>query len=280
MKLEDNLFTMGKPKNEPNFSIDIEVVKGDITKREVDVIVNAAHDDLTGGGGVDGAIHAAAGQKLLGECLQLYGCPEGEVRITNGYDLPAKYIIHTVGPVWTPGKENQDIAIATLSHCYRNSLIFAEMQGLGSIAFPCISTGAYCFPKPLAAQIAVHTTYEWIHKYVGHVKNTKGCYINLVEFVCFSDEDVEIYRQAIKDEEEGRTFPTCHRNDGVVCVYSGANEDCRRPKDKDCIREKYEDVKIEFSECHRTDITKCDYMKAGKGCFSTEGCVKDESDAD
>lgn len=204
MKLEDNLFTMGKEKNEPNFSVDVEVVKDDITKRKVDVIVNAAHDDLTGGGGVDGAIHAAAGQKLLGECLQLYGCPEGETRITGAYDLPAKYIIHTVGPVWSPDKEKQQEAMALLSRCYRNSLSVAEMQGMKSIAFPCISTGAYCFPKPLAAQIAIHTTYEWIHRYVGHIKNTHGCYLDLVEFVCFNDEDIDIYRQAIKDEEESR----------------------------------------------------------------------------
>jgi len=230
MDLEDNLFTMSKPKNEPNFSIDIEVVKDDITKREVDVIVNAAHDDLTGGGGVDGAIHAAAGQKLLEECLQLYGCPEGETRITNGYDLPAKYIIHTVGPVWTSDKKKQAIAIATLSHCYRNALSMAELQGLKSIAFPCISTGAYCFPKAMAAQIAVHTTYEWVHRYVGHVKNTKGCYIDLVEFVCFSDEDVEIYRQAIKDEEESRTFPKCHRPDGLICSNRKGVDQCAAEK--------------------------------------------------
>jgi len=278
MELEDSLFTMGKPKNEPTFSIDIEVVKDDITKREVDVIVNAAHDDLTGGGGVDGAIHAAAGQKLLGECLGLYGCAEGEARITGGYDLPAKYIIHTVGPVWNPNKEEHAIAIATFSHCYSNALSMAEMQGLKSIAFPCISTGAYCFPKDIAAQIAVHTTYEWVHRYVGHVKNTKGCYISLVEFVCFNDEDVDIYRQAIKDEEDSRTFPKCPRNDGVVCVYIGANEDCRRPNDTDCTREKYEDLKIEFSECEHYDKAKCEYFRDGHGCFSTDGCVKESKE--
>lgn len=202
MELEDNIFTMGKERNEPDFLVDIDVVKDDITKREVDVIVNAAHTDLTGGGGVDGAIHQAAGQKLLGECLRLYSCSEGEVRITNGYDLPAKYIIHTVGPVWVSNKESQEISKEMLANCYKNSLALAEIQGLKSIAFPCISTGAYCFPKALAAQIAISTIYKWFHRYIGHVKNTQGCYLSKVEIVCFSDEDVEIYRQAIKDEEE------------------------------------------------------------------------------
>jgi len=279
MELEDGLFNdMSKEQNDRTISVDINIVKGDITTREVDVIVNAAHDDLTGGGGVDGAIHAAAGQKLLGECLGLYGCPEGEVRITGGYDLSAKYIIHTVGPVWVPGKEKQAGAIATLSHCYRNSLTLAEIQGLKSIAFPCISTGAYCFPKALAAQTAIHTIYEWFHRYMAHKSNYDGSYLDKVEIVCFTDKDVEFYEQALKDEEDSRTFPECHRNDGVVCVYTTGDAHCRRPKDKDCIREKYEDVAMEFSECEHYDKAKCEYFRDGHGCFSTDGCVKESKE--
>lgn len=201
-----NLFSMDTPKNERNISIDIEVIKGDITEREVDAIVNAAHEHLTGGGGVDGAIHAAAGQKLLGECLSLYGCPEGEVRITNGYDLPAKYIIHTVGPVWSQDKSKQTQLIRTLSNCYSNALSMAEMQGLKSIAFPCISTGAYAFPKDIAAQVAIHTIYKWFHHYMGHVSNKDGSYLDLVEIVCFTNKDVEHYKKAIADEEKSRTI--------------------------------------------------------------------------
>ena len=249
MDLEDGIFSMDSPKNEPSFSIDVEVLKDDITKREVDVIVNAAHEHLTGGGGVDGAIHAAAGQKLLGECLQLYGCPEGEARMTNGYDLPAKYVIHTCGPVWTPNNQAHHKANhkakQTLVNCYKNCLNMAEMQGLKSSAFPCISTGAYAFPKELAAEIAIHTIYEWFHRYVGQVANFEGCYLDMVEIVCFTDKDVDIYRQAIKNEEESRIPLKCDRNDGLICVYCGGPGECRRPKDKNCIREHHEDIKID-----------------------------------
>ena len=199
MDIDDKrLFSpMNKETNDLSISVDIDIIKGDITTREVDVIVNAAHGHLTGGGGVDGAIHKAAGQKLLGECLQLYGCPEGEVRITNGYDLPAKYVIHTVGPVWTPNKENQEDAKEKLANCYRNSLTLAEIQGLKSIAFPCISTGAYCFPKELAAQIAIKTIHQWFEEYI-YVYG--GSYLDLVEIICFSDNDVEIYRKIIENQ--------------------------------------------------------------------------------
>ena len=232
--IENDLFSMtGRETNEPSISVDIDIVKDDITKREVDVIVNAAHEHLTGGGGVDGAIHKAAGQKLLGECLHLYGCPEGEARITNGYDLPAKYIIHTVGPVWTPNDHAQLIAKRTLTECYKNCLNLAEMQGMKSIAFPCISTGAYCFPKELAAKIAIHTIYEWFHRYVGQLMNMEGCYLDMVEIVCFSDEDVEIYRKALLDEEMGRILPKCTNLDkAAICSYISPSDDgCRFGKE-------------------------------------------------
>jgi len=175
--------------NEKTLEVDIELVKGDITKLEVDAIVNAAHDDLTGGGGVDGAIHKAAGQKLLGECLNLYGCPEGECRITLGYDLPAKYIIHTVGPVWT--KKEKKKAEDILSKCYRSCLYAAEMQGLKSIAFPCISTGAYCFPKNDAAKIAIEAV-------TGFFNTEIITYLDIVCFICYDDESFHIYKDFLK----------------------------------------------------------------------------------
>ena len=171
--------------NEKTPYVDIELIKGDITQLDVDAVVNAAHDDLTGGGGVDGAIHKAAGQKLLGECLNLYGCPQGEARITGAYDMPSKYIIHTVGPVWTVS-ETPEIKKLYLRDCYKNSLLIAEIQGLKSIAFPCISTGAYCFPKDIAAEVAIDTIKEFFNKYV-------STYIDLVQIVCFDDGNFEEY---------------------------------------------------------------------------------------
>lgn len=247
--IPNDLFsTMDREKNERSHSIDFEVVKDDITRRNVDAIVNAAHDDLTGGGGVDGAIHKAAGQKLLGECLSLYGCPEGEARITNGYDLPAKYIIHTVGPVWTPNKEDHQKAKETLVKCYINCLDIAETQGLKSIAFPCISTGAYCFPKELAAQLATHTIYEWFHHLFlrQRVGEKVGCYLDIVEIVCFSDEDVEIYRQAIEYEEKSRDLPKCNRPDGAICSNMSGQGLCR--KHGDCWMDQMDEMKEENNE--------------------------------
>jgi len=133
----------------------VSVVLGDITKLEVDAIVNAANTSLLGGGGVDGAIHRAAGPKLLEECRRQGGCPTGEARITKGHDLPARWVVHTVGPVWHGGSRKEDELLAS---CYRESLRLADEHGARTIAFPAISTGAYQFPLQRAARIAVRET--------------------------------------------------------------------------------------------------------------------------
>jgi len=162
-----------------------EVILGDITEQEVDAIVNAANESLGGGGGVDGAIHEAAGPEMTDECLDLYGCPPGQARITGGYRLPAKYIIHTVGPVWRDGEHDED---EILTACYRNCIHFAEMQGLKTLAFPCISTGAFGFPTERACGVAVQVVRRVI---------SQGSSLELVRFVCFEHEDYVIYRRAL-----------------------------------------------------------------------------------
>lgn len=159
----------------------IELIRGDITTLSVDAIVNAANSTLLGGGGVDGAIHRAAGPELLDECSKLGGCPTGDARITLGYGLPARHVIHTVGPVWHGGTRGED---ELLANCYRNSLKSAEINRVKTIAFPSISTGAYHFPMARASQIAVKSVREYL-------KGTRR--IERVIFVCYSDHDFEIY---------------------------------------------------------------------------------------
>ena len=164
----------------------IEIVEGDITKQQVDAIVNAANTSLRGGGGVDGAIHRAAGPELLEECIKIGGCPTGEARVTKGYRLPAKYVIHTVGPIWRGGTSGEDQLLAS---CYRNSLKAAAELGVKSIAFPSISTGAYGFPMERATEIALKEVSEFLKKDEG---------IEKVVFVCFGKEAFRIYKEKFK----------------------------------------------------------------------------------
>jgi O-acetyl-ADP-ribose deacetylase (regulator of RNase III) len=169
----------------------IGLILGDITQQKVDAIVNAANTTLLGGGGVDGAIHRAAGPQLLDECGQLGGCPTGEARITKGYRLPAKYVIHTVGPVWKGGNQGED---DLLGSCYLKSLELARKNGARTIAFPSISTGAYRFPVERAARIAVMTVVEYLKKAVEFER---------VIFVCFSKNDFEVYKRELAMVKQG-----------------------------------------------------------------------------
>jgi O-acetyl-ADP-ribose deacetylase (regulator of RNase III) len=163
----------------------IKLLKGDITKLEVDAIVNAANKTLLGGGGVDGAIHRQAGPKLLDECKTLGGCETGQAKITQGYNLPAKFVIHSVGPVWSGGRNNEE---KLLADCYRNSLILAEDNNIKTIAFPCISTGVYRFPKQKAAEIAIGEVQDFLN-------NNKT--IESISFVCFEEESFAIYNKLL-----------------------------------------------------------------------------------
>jgi O-acetyl-ADP-ribose deacetylase (regulator of RNase III) len=169
----------------------MEIVQGDITKIAVDAIVNAANSSLLGGGGVDGAIHRAAGPQLLAECRGLGGCPTGEARITRGYDLPAKHVIHTVGPVWHGGDRGEE---ELLANCYRNSLRLAAENGIEAIAFPSISTGVYRFPIDRACRIALREVQTFL---------AQKSSLRAVFFVCFSASDAQVYRQTLRELEAG-----------------------------------------------------------------------------
>ena len=161
------------------------VVEADITTLDVDAIVNAAKETLLGGGGVDGAIHAAAGPELLAECRTLGGCPTGEARLTRGYRLPARHVIHTVGPVWDGGDFG---APELLRSCYRESLRLASEAGLESVAFPAISTGIFGYPREAACREAVAAVSEWLATH--ELPRT-------VTFCCFGREDAELYRREL-----------------------------------------------------------------------------------
>ncbi len=163
----------------------LEVAEGDITRLQVDAIVNAANESLLGGGGVDGAIHRAAGPELLAECRTLNGCPTGRAKITGGYGLPASHVIHTVGPVWQGGQRGEDDLLAS---CYRESLARAAEHDVASLAFPAISTGVYRFPLDRAAGIAVATVATGLRQHAG---------IDRVVFCCFGAEAVAAYRAAL-----------------------------------------------------------------------------------
>lgn len=166
----------------------IEVIKGDITKLEVDAIVNAANSRLAGGGGVDGAIHRAAGPELLKECLALNGCPTGSAKITKGYRLPARYVIHTVGPVWHGGKQHEAELLAS---CYRESLKLAVENKVRMLAFPAISCGVYRFPIAQAAQIAVSETCAFL---------ADNRSIDKVIFACFDDAIQSAVEKALQTQ--------------------------------------------------------------------------------
>lgn len=168
----------------------LEAVLGDITRQDVDAIVNAANRTLLGGGGVDGAIHRASGPELLAECRKLGGCETGQAKITGGYRLKARRVIHTVGPVWKGGRAGE---AELLRACYRNSLELAAQHCLRSLAFPAISTGAYGYPLEAAAKIAVAAARDFL---------SRPSSVELVRFVCFRHEDLAVYQTCLAETEK------------------------------------------------------------------------------
>ena len=163
----------------------IKVIQGDITKQKVDAIVNAANNSLLGGGGVDGAIHRAAGVELLEECRKLKGCPTGEAKITPGYNLPAKWIIHTVGPIWRGGKSKED---EYLAQCYQSCFNLVEKKQLKTVAFPSISTGAYGYPLGPATKIAITETKKFLKR---------SNFVEKITFVCYNKKVYNYYLEMV-----------------------------------------------------------------------------------
>lgn len=176
-------------------TVQIHAVLGDITTLDVDAVVNAANPSLLGGGGVDGAIHDAAGPALLQECRRLGGCPPGEARITNAHNLKARWIIHTVGPIWRGGDRGEPELLAA---CYESSLRLATGHNVRSIAFPAISTGAYAYPLELATKVAVSTVKAFSHR---------SASLEEVIFCCFSAADFALYRRMLRDLMTEPTTP-------------------------------------------------------------------------
>jgi O-acetyl-ADP-ribose deacetylase (regulator of RNase III) len=170
----------------------LSIIEGDITQQAVDAIVNAANNSLLGGAGVDGAIHRAAGPGLLAECRTLQGCPTGEAKLTKGYNLPARYVIHTAGPVWRGGQHGEDVLLA---RCYRSCLTLAEQQGIRTIAFPSISTGAYGFPVVRASSIALGEIALFLKR---------NSSVEKIIVVCFEREVFEAYQTTLQEMQQDR----------------------------------------------------------------------------